>query len=176
MRAKNGNLRTLFAFYESEQIMSKILRTMAMLISLVVMLTGCIIENDDHLKVFYDALPEATKLVSVDISSMDIPESVEQVYKDNKGEGYSIMLAFNGYYSTNNRIVVGVSDDYIISGVITVTYSDSVPLTEGYEGNFVGKDLQGVESMDLIAGVTITSRAYRNAVADAIRTAEILSK
>ena len=86
------------------------------------------------------------------------------------------MVQFNGYHSDASNIIVGVSSDNVVMGIVCVRYTDSIPLGESFENCFVGKDLSGVESVDLVAEVTISSKAYRNAVADAVKSAEILNK
>ena len=157
--------------------MIKILNIVTIFLLCLMCIVGCI-PRDDSLDDYYKALPTAKKLTSVDISGSNFPDSVKAVFKDKYDAGYSIMVQFNGYYGENSpsNIIVGVSTDNVVMGVVCVRYADSIPLGNDYENCFVGKDLSGVESVDLVANVTVSSKAYRNAVADAIRAAEILNK
>ena len=155
--------------------MIKFLNVAIILLLCLMCVVGCF-PRDDSLDNYYKALPTAKKLISVDISNNNLPDSVVDVYKDEYGAGYSIMVRFNGYHSDASNIIVGVSADNVVMGIVCVRYTDPIPLGESFENCFVGKDLSGVESVDLVAEVTISSKAYRNAVADAVKSAEILSK
>ena len=109
----------------------------------------------------------------MDVSAYLLPDTVTTVYKTGNDAGYVIKLAVTGY-GPNMVIMCGVSADGTVTGTTCVSSNEALGKEKEYGNNFVGKDAAGVDAVDIISGATCTTRAYKNAVKDAIHTALIL--
>lgn len=164
-----------FCVYERRKKM-KLIKTISLLLLFMTLFVGCR-AKDKSLDDYYRALPEATDLVSVDISSKPLSTSIKNVFEDKNGAGYSIMFMMDGYAGDDSiGVIVGVSKDNVVKGVITARYNDSKPLPDDYNAKFIGKDLAGIEAVDTVAGVTVSSTAYRFAVSEAVKAVAFLNK
>lgn len=108
----------------------------------------------------------------VDLSEHTLPDSVTKVMKGDKG--YVVYLTVKGW-EEGMEIVCGVSTDNKIVGAVCLKSNETKVEEKTYGENFVGKDLAGVEAVDTIAGVTETTKAYKQAVKDALNVAAIVS-
>ena len=59
-------------------------------------------------------------------------------------------------------------------GALCISSGETLGYEKSFGENFKGLALDGVEKIDTVAGATKTTAAYRAAVADALRAAEIL--
>ena len=110
-----------------------------------------------------------------------LPASVTKAYEA-EGHGCVIQVQFAGF-NPGNIAMIGVSADGKITGTKCITVKDSggngkdsateIPAMD--EGNYyVGADASTIDGIDTIAGVTISTKAYRAAVKDALNAALIL--
>ncbi len=121
----------------------------------------------------YEAvMPGATGFEDIDLSAYTLPATVVEAKKEKNGMGYAIKLETKGY-GPGMVLIVGVSSDGTVLGATCVTSSETNGDEKTYGGNFTGKDLAGVQSVDTISGSTMTTEAYRAAVVDAINAATI---
>ncbi|MBR3594471.1 MAG: FMN-binding protein [Clostridia bacterium] len=96
-----------------------------------------------------------------------VPETVTAIYKETSGLGYAITLSTKSQYSEDNMLItVGIGADRIIKGIKITNYTESKALPESYTQSYVGKD-SNLENIDTYAGVTYSSRAYKDAISDA---------
>ena len=102
-----------------------------------------------------------------------IPSTVKEIKKEQSGMGYAIKIETKGYGS-GLTLIIGVSADGIVTGAQCIASNETNKHENSYGNNFIGKDLAGVGAVDLVAGSTLTTEAYRNAVIDAINTVSIL--
>ena len=112
---------------------------------------------------------EATE--KMDLSQYTLPSSVTEVLKGSKG--YIIYLSVEGY-KPGMEIACGVSTDGKIVNAICLTSNETNGVQVNYGENFIGKDAAGVEAVDTVAGSTLTSTAYKNAMKDALNAAIVL--
>lgn len=122
----------------------------------------------------YEAvMPDAAGFEDVDLSAYSLPATVKEAKRETSGKGFAIKLETKGY-GTGMVLIVGVATDGTVTGATCVTSTETNGDEKTYGGNFAGKDKDGVLSVELIAGSTLTTQAYRNAVVDAINAATIL--
>ncbi len=112
---------------------------------------------------------EATE--AVDLSQYQLPSSITKALKGSKG--YVIYLTVTGY-QPGMEIVCGVSADNKVVNAVCLKSNETMAKEKDYGNNFVDKDAAGVEAVDTIAGSTMTTTAYKNAVKDALQTALVL--
>ena len=102
-----------------------------------------------------------------------IPSTVKEIKKETSGKGYAIKIETKGYDS-GLILIIGVNPDGVVTGATCIASKETNKQENSYGANFIGKDLDGVNAVDLVAGSTMTTSAYRNAVIDAINTVSIL--
>ena len=99
------------------------------------------------------------------------PETVGAIYKDKNGNGHVVTLTTTkGFTGQPINLSVGVGVDGVIKGVVITGYNDSLgksSVSEAVSG-FTGVGVDGVEDVELVAGVTYSSNAVRGAVKDAL--------
>ncbi len=97
----------------------------------------------------------------------DIPKTVTGIYKETSGLGYAIALSTKSQYSEDNMLItVGIDSNRVIKGIKITNYTESKELPKSYTQSYVGKDSK-LENIDTYAGVTYSSRAYKDAISDA---------
>lgn len=131
-----------------------------------------------ELKAFYSVMPDGSVFDEssvIDISKYNgLPQNVTEAKKENNGLGIAVKVVTRGYES-NLVVVVGVSPDGIVYGATCPSSNETNGVEKTYGANFVDKDIDTVGGVDLVAGSTMTSGAFRDAVADALNAAIILS-
>lgn len=108
-------------------------------------------------------------LYDADNSSIkDVPETVTGVYKEKSGKGYAVLLSTTkGYTGEPIEIALGVNAEGKIAGTEVLSYPDSKDFGQKtYPATFVGQD-SNLPDVGLIAGVTYSSSAFKNAIKDA---------
>lgn len=106
-----------------------------------------------------------------DLSQYALPESVTKAFVGDKG--YVIYLTVSGY-QPGMEIVCGVGTDNKIVGAVCLKSNETNGKEKEYGNSFVGKDAAGVDAVDTIAGSTMTTTGYKQAMKDAINTALVL--
>lgn len=99
------------------------------------------------------------------------PDTVVAVYKDRGGLGYAVLLETSkGYTGKPIAITVGVSKDGKILGAkITKTEeTKGVSDVNSFADDLAGLSAEEIASVDLVGGVTYSSRAVKDAVLDAL--------
>ena len=130
---------------------------------------GNMFENNAE-KAFYDVIPDAVGFEKLDLSEYKIHSSIiTEIQREKSGLGYAVKLNTVGY-CTNLVIVVGVSCDGVVTGVSVISHEETTDAVDSYGENFIGKNLDGAKNVDLVANSTMTTKAYRRAVVDAVKT------
>ncbi len=115
---------------------------------------------------FYKVLPEAEDFEEVEMPA-GAPETVQSIYKDTAGTGYAISLATSSQYSSSDMLItVGIGADGIIKNVVLTSYTESKDFGADYPSTYIGQD-SSLSGVDIVAGVTYSSTAFKNAVQDA---------
>ncbi len=104
------------------------------------------------------------------ISTEGAPDTVKALYRERSGLGYVALLKTKTSYThgTDMAITVGVGSDGKITGIKLTAYSESKDIGKDYPNKFVGLDAGGVGAVDAVSGVTYSSNAFKDAVADAL--------
>lgn len=124
-------------------------------------------------------MPDAKDFKDIDLTQYAFPSTVKEVKEETSGIGYVVKLEKKGY-ADGLMLVVGLTRDAKVINVSVVANNETPSkvgtlLTDnGYNLNFQGKDLDGAQAVDTVAGVTYTTRAYRDMVVDAINSVKIL--
>ena len=128
-----------------------------------------------------EVMPDGGTFEKVDLSTYELPASVKEAHKASNG-GYVIQVEWAGF-NPGNVSMIGVSADGKITGTKTITVKDSggngkdsateIPNMDA-NGHYVGADATTIDGIDTIGGVTVSTKAYRAAVKDALNAAVIL--
>ena len=112
-------------------------------------------------------MPEGKGFEQVEIAGL--PETVAAVYQETSGQGYAMKLSTTaGYTGEPMDFTIGVSADGIITGAVVDSYPDSKDFGQDtYPATFIGKD-SALADVGLVAGVTYSSSAFKNAVSDGL--------
>ncbi len=120
-----------------------------------------------------EVMPEGQGFETVDLSAFELPATVTEVHKETDGLGYVIKLTTSGYGS-DMVIMCGVGADGVVKGAVCLSSNETLGKEKTYGENFTDQNADGVEAVDVIAGATKTTEAYKNAVKDALNAAIIL--
>ena len=153
-----------------------IVGVMALLLAGTNALTAPVIEKNQSAAAnaaLLEVMPEGTGFEAVDLSTYELPATVTEVHKETEGKGYVVKLTTKGYGS-DFVIMCGVSAEGTVTGAVCLSSNETLSKEKEYGANFTGKDAAAVEATDTIAGATMTTSAYKNAVKDALNTAIIL--
>lgn len=116
-----------------------------------------------------EVLKEADSFERLELDG--IPERVTEVYKAQNGAGYVFMLTTKGY-GGDMKLICGIKSDGSIEACKTLSHSETSGLgsktaEDPYKSQYIGKSFDTLDEVDAISGATISSTAYKNAVADA---------
>ena len=128
-----------------------------------------------------EVMPDGGTFEKVDLSEYELPASVKEAHKASNG-GVVVQVEWAGF-NPGNVTMVGVSADGKVTGTKTITVKDSggngkdsateIPNMDA-NGHYVGADMSTIDGVDTIGGVTVSTKAYRAAVKDALAAATIL--
>ena len=117
-------------------------------------------EAKDFAPVYEQANAGASALV-------DVPETVVGIYEETSGAGYAVKLSTTqGYTGNTIEFAIGVSADGKITGTQLTAFNDTKDFGADYPATYVGQD-SALADVQLVAGVTFSSSAFKNAVIDA---------
>lgn len=138
--------------------------------------TGPIIESNNASQAYaplFAVMPEAKDFVqiyakdgSVASELTAVPETVQAIYEETSGLGYALKLSTTkGYTGNAIELTFAVDGEGKVSGIQLDAYPESKDFGAEYPVSFIGQDstLAGVQ---LVAGCTYSSVAFRDAVAD----------
>ena len=142
-------------------------------------ITAPIIEENQNAaanEALLQVMPDGEDFELVSISGLTLPASVSEVYKETSGKGYVIKLVVTAY-KPGMQIMCGVSTEGIVTGVVCIELNETKDkdfTKNSYGELFKGKDAAGVDAVDTKAGITISTKAYKSAIKDALNTAIVL--
>jgi len=141
---------------------------MAALVLVLGIFTNPIIEANAQgaeLEPLYGVMSEAVGFEKLELSNM--PDTVLSVWKENSALGYVVRCATNkGFTGDYIELTVAITSDGKISGISLDAYPETKDFGESYPSTFVGQD-STLGGTSIVAGVTYSSGAFRNAVSDA---------
>ena len=125
-----------------------------------------------------EVMPEGGTFEKMDTSSYTLPATIKEVHKASNG-GYVFQVEFAGF-NPGNVAMIGVSADGKVTGTKVITNvessgygADHLPALDG-KGHYNGADASTIDSVDTVSGCTVSTKAYRAVVKDALNAALIL--
>ena len=114
-----------------------------------------------------DVMPNAKGFEELQLDN--IPSTVKTVYKETSGQGYVVKVSTKAGF-TKEAIVfyVAINGDNKVQKINVTEYPETRDVGDGYVDTFIGSD-STLSTVDLIAGVTYSSSAIKNGVADAFK-------
>lgn len=118
-------------------------------------------------------IPQATGFEMVDIDGL--PATIKEVYRSINDVGYIFIIATSGY-GGDMKLICGIDPDGKVIHCSTIEQSETKGLgaritEERFEYQFDGADNR-LDGVSAITGATISSRAYINAIKDALTAFE----
>lgn len=99
-------------------------------------------------------------------SLANIPASVQSIYGETGGMGYVLRLSTSaGYTKEPIELTLAIDAEGKISGIELTAYPETKDVGEDYPQTYIGQD-STLADVALVAGVTYSSSAFKNAVAD----------
>ncbi|MGN0787073.1 MAG: FMN-binding protein [Christensenellales bacterium] len=139
--------------------------------------TGPIIEKNNasaKFAPFLEVMPDAVDFEVLydfgakgDTQLIEVPETVKYVCSEVSGLGYVIVNTASDQYSKEPmEITIGFTPEGKISGIRLANYTDSKELPKDYPESYIGQN-STLSDVNLIAGTTYSSIAFRDAVSEA---------
>ena len=167
--------------------MNDMVKSVAMILAIVVVFSGAMFALNLHTGPMIEAnnkgaefapllavMPEGASFdgeALITDSLTGLPESVIAVYKEANGLGFAVKCKASSQYSkTPMEITIGITSDGKICGLQLDGYTDSIDFRDkdaSYMDSFIGKD-SALADVNLVAGCTFSSTAFKNAVSDGL--------
>ena len=114
----------------------------------------------ENFDVLYDVNDAASSAL------VDVPATVQGIYSETSGLGYAITLSTSeGYTKEPINLTLAVDAEGKISALEVTAYPESKDVGADYPLSYVGQD-SALAGVTLVAGVTFSSSAIKNAVTD----------
>ncbi len=114
----------------------------------------------------FEVLPQAEDFIALSLPE-NTPVTVTGIYADTAKSGYAITIDTSSQYSADNMLfTIGIDTNGRIIGVTLTHYSESKDFGADYPSTYIGADAT-LSGVDTVAGVTYSSAAFKEAVADA---------
>ena len=127
-----------------------------------------------------EVLKEAKEFELLDIKGL--PEGITAVYRGSDESGFVFMMTQKGYGGDIN-LICGIRPDGSMEAVKTLSHSETsgigskvVDNSSGYRDRYAGKTADTYSEVDAITGATISSTAYKKAIASAFEAYEIVKE
>lgn len=124
---------------------------------------------------------DAATIKEVDLTKYSgLPASVTAAYEDPTGLGFVVQIQFAGF-NPGNVAMIGVSADGKVTGTKVITNTESAGFGADHlpkldAANYYNDNtVDTIDSVDTVAGCTVSTKAYRAAIKDALNAAIILS-
>jgi len=152
-------------------VLSCICMAVALILSGINMITGPIIEaqrNAAANSALLEVMPDGTDFEEItDLASLNLPESITNVYKETSGKGYVFRVTSTGYKS-GMVIMIGVSSEGKITGSKCLETQDTFGKESEIDNKYNEQSLADF-APHMITGATMTSNGYRDAVSSALQ-------
>ena len=155
-------------------VLGAICLVVALLLAGVNMLTSDKIRGDKEA-----AVTKSLEQVMPGIDPKDVTEeydltgtTVTTVYRDKGGKGHVVTLSSaKGYTGNAILLTIGIDNEGKVTGAVITSNPESkgVDQTNAFFESFGGKNPEEVFNAELVAGVTYSSTAVRNAALDAFK-------
>ncbi len=156
-------------YIKSVIVLGSICLVIAVVLAAVNYVTAPIIAENAALRVqesLAEVLEGATEFEEIDIPE-NAAETVGAIYRDKGGKGFAVaMSATSNYSGSPMTFTLGIGTDGKITGVKITNYAETKDFGAAYPETYIGAD-SALNGIDLVAGVTYSSTAFKNAVSDA---------
>ena len=114
-----------------------------------------------------DVMPNAKGFEELTLDN--VPGTVQTVYRETSGQGYVVKVSTKAGF-TKEAIVfyIAIDGDNKVQKINVTEYPETREVGDGYVDTFIGSD-STLSTVDLVAGVTYSSSAIKNGVADAFK-------
>ena len=156
-------------------VLSVICAVVALLLSAINMVTGPVIEaqrNAAANEALLVVMPNGTGFEELDISTLGLPESITNAYKEASG-GYVFRVVSTGY-KPGMTIMVGINAEGQITGSKCIETQDTFGKEPELDNTYNGQSIADF-TPNMIAGATMTSSGYRDAVNTALQSFTLAS-
>ncbi len=137
-------------------------------LSLLNLITGPFIEKNNskaELEPLFEVMADADGFEKLELAGL--PSTVTEVYKETSGKGYVIRCSTNkGFTGKDITFRVAISADGKVTGIALDDYPETKDFGSDYPSTYIGSD-STLSTVEIVAGVTYSSTAFKNAVADA---------
>ena len=137
-------------------------------LSLLNLITGPFIEKNNskaELEPLFEVMADASGFEKLELANL--PSTVTEVYKETSGKGYVIKCSTNkGFTGKDITFRVAISQDGKVTGIALDDYPETKDFGADYPSTYIGSD-STLSTVEIVAGVTYSSTAFKNAVADA---------
>ena len=125
-----------------------------------------------------EVIPNSNGFTELNVADYpEISPIIKGIQRENSGLGYAFSIETNAY-GTGFKIVVGVSADGVVTGVKVINHSETdgigTKVIDQYPDIVTGKDINTIDGVDAIGGATITSKAYKSAVKEALKAVVLM--
>lgn len=125
----------------------------------------------------FEAMPEAkgftpiyTSADAASSSLQNVAPTVTGIYEEESGLGYAVTLSTTeGYTGEPMEFVMAVDTEGKIVGTALTAYPETKDFGADYPATYIGQD-SALADVTLVAGVTYSSAAFKNAVTDGFTT------
>ena len=162
-------------YIKSVGALTVICAVIAILLALTNSITAPVIEKNANAaanEALLIVLPDGEEFTSVDLSSYELPSTVTEAFTEKNG-GVVVKLTTSGYGS-DMVIMIGVDGSGTVTGATCLSSNETLGYEKTYGESVAGATVDTVDGIDVIAGATKTTAAYKGAVKDALNTAVIL--
>ena len=162
-------------YIKSVGALTVICAVIAILLALTNSITAPIIEKNANAaanEALLIVLPDGEEFTSVDLSSYQLPSTVTEAFTEKNG-GVVVKLTTSGYGS-DMVIMVGIDGSGTVTGATCLSSNETLGYEKTYGESVIGSTVDTVDGIDVVAGATKTTAAYKGAVKDALNTAVIL--
>lgn len=163
--------------YKSVVVLFSICLVVAALLAAVNFITAPLIEESER-KAVEDSLrvvfPDGEEFTDATDTFISLPDTVKTVYiakKNGSAIGAVFELSATGYAS-GMKIMCGVGEGGVITGVKCLSSGETLGYEKTFGDMFFGKSASDAEDVDTVSGATLTTKAYKSAILDALKTFE----
>lgn len=162
-------------YIKSIGALTVICAVMAIILAVTNSITTSVIKANEEAaanKALLVVMPNGEGFEVIDISSYELPSGVKKVHKEANG-GYIVEIVGKGY-GAGLTIMCGIDSSGTITGATCLSSSETLGYEKTYGEAMIGKTSDTVDSVDTIAGATLTTSGYKAAVEEAFEAVAIL--
>ncbi len=127
-----------------------------------------------------EVLKEAKSYKKLELKKL--PEGVTEVFEGDNNSGYVFMMTQKGY-GGDIKLICGIKNDGTLEAVKTLSHSETsgigskvVDNNTGLNQKFAGTKAEDQDKVEAISGATISSTAYKKAVASAFEAYKLVKE